>query len=79
MNDEAEKRRSWGRIGWAMLAFLVLYPLSAGPALWACAHFDSGWVPQTYGVVYTPLNWVHGLSETFDNALMRYLNWWMRR
>jgi hypothetical protein len=76
MSDQP-KKRSRGRIGWTLLALLVLYPLSSGPALWAGANFEPDWIMETYGVVYTPLNWAHGLSETLDNAYGDYLIWWV--
>jgi hypothetical protein len=31
MSDES-KKRPWGWIGWALIAVIVLYPLSSGPA-----------------------------------------------
>jgi len=75
MNDEP-KKRSWGWIGWALLAFLVLYPLSAGPATLFCqrAHIDDNWLAIPYG----PIKWAMDNNEVFNRAFLEYLNLWVK-
>jgi hypothetical protein len=55
MSDEPQKRRWWGWIGWALLAFLLLYPLSVGPMVWLETH---DWIPSIVMEVYRPFWYV---------------------
>jgi hypothetical protein len=51
MSDESKKRsRKW--IGWALLAAVMLYTASMGPAWWLVCH--SGTSIHTFSVAYRP-------------------------
>jgi hypothetical protein len=54
MSDEP-KKRSGAWIGWALLAFLVLYPASVGPMAWLEKH---DWIPSIVMDVYRPFWYV---------------------
>jgi hypothetical protein len=74
MSDEPKKQsKRW--IGWALLALLVLYPLSMGPAFWwATAEgpffFFERW--KTLDTFYAPLDWLNRFDWTRD-AMHWYL------
>jgi hypothetical protein len=77
MSDEPKKR---ARIVWtalALLAVVVLYPLSAGPVLWISLRTG---LPRGGGKVldtfYEPLIWLRSKSKTADKAFERYFNVW---
>ena len=78
--SEAPRKRSRGWIGWALIASVVLYPLSMGPVVWLAIRFD--WpapvVDRTLGTVYAPINWLRQKSETVDNAVVWYGRLWDR-
>jgi hypothetical protein len=79
MSDEPKKRsRAW--IWWALLALLVLYPLSLGPAF-AIADWIVITNPEPrfyYAIVYiyAPLWWVGDYSESARDAREWYIDWW---
>jgi hypothetical protein len=59
MTDKPDrKRRRWKRAAWVAAALLLLYPLSSGPAAWACYRIDpmnrSG-LKEMHHRVYTPV------------------------
>jgi hypothetical protein len=67
MSDEPKKRsRAW--IGWALLAAMVLYPLSLGPVCWLAPQSSD----ETINKVYAPIDWLRSRSETVDNAVVWY-------
>jgi hypothetical protein len=70
MSEEPKKRRSWGWIGWVLLAVFVLYPLSFGPACWVLVRDDSGRVAKAVYVIYWPLQRTH--CEPFNRALYKW-------
>jgi hypothetical protein len=76
MSDEP-KKRSRGWIGWAVLAALVLYPLSMGPA-WRCALTSEDWPSNEDRVntAYAPICWLCERQEWAANAMRRYINLW---
>jgi hypothetical protein len=77
MSDEPKKRRrAW--IGWAsfaLLALLVLYPLSLGPALWLTNDDFSQW--QIIGPVYRPLYWLGNRFDCVGEAIGWYVTKWI--
>jgi hypothetical protein len=76
MSDEPKKRsRRW--IGWA-LAFLVAYPLLAGPSAWIIENTHSFALLQIRCLIFAPLNLVRDQSEVIDNACRRYIHLWVR-
>jgi hypothetical protein len=63
MSDEPRKgSRAW--IGWVLIAALVLYPLSMGPA-WRAAP-----------AIYAPVVWASEHCEPFHEAMNWYLRFW---
>jgi hypothetical protein len=73
MTDRPRKAsRAW--IGWALLAVLVSYPLSAGPVLWISNRTGEPPVSVVKAVdtFYEPLSWLRSKSETADSALSWY-------
>jgi hypothetical protein len=76
MSDEPKKKQPVVRARWAALALLMLYPLSVGPAWWACSHLESGWVMEAYDAIYAPLQWVSERNDTFGGMVIWYVGWW---
>jgi hypothetical protein len=75
MSDEPKKRsRAW--IGWALLAVLVVYPLSAGPVTLSLyrAKIDD----RVLGTPYAPIKWVMNNNDTFRRVFLTYLGLWVR-
>jgi hypothetical protein len=73
MSEPAKhKVRAW--IGQAVVALVVLYPLSIGPAAWMTARLDWSWA--RFDDVYAPL-W--RLCEFFhtSGALQWYMELWV--
>jgi hypothetical protein len=70
MSEEPKKRsRVW--IGWTLLALVVLYPLSIGPAWYVCTRTDGWWVFS----VYRPLFWICK-DGALQSLLVKYLGLW---
>jgi hypothetical protein len=76
MRDEP-KKRSWGWIGWAVLALFVVYPLSVGPSLWMLSHVKDGRLTKSYEIVYAPLELVCASSEELTDVLGWYEGLWL--
>lgn len=76
MSDEPRKRRSRGRIGWALLTLLVLYPLSIGPATWVALKWSSLQALDVLEFVYTPVDWACNSSDFTARALGDYIQFW---
>ncbi len=77
--DKPKKRwsRRRKRIVAALLAVLVLYPLSIGPAyLWASRSGDPSASAKLLDTGYAPLIWICGRSQWAQNALDRYCGIW---
>jgi hypothetical protein len=71
MSDEPKRRfGSW--IGWTLLALLVLYPLSVGPAAWICNLSDSERAWSAYRQLYRPLIWCVTRTRITDQAFGWY-------
>ncbi|HEV3301894.1 MAG TPA: hypothetical protein VG055_19725 [Planctomycetaceae bacterium] len=69
MGDEPRKRsRAW--IGWILLAVFVVYPLSAGPALWIADRFEC-W--DAVYCAYFPLVWPLSHFPPLFDVLIWYL------
>jgi hypothetical protein len=75
MSDEPKKRRSWGWIGWALIA-VVLYPLSMGPALAIVEATRHG--STLFVALYLPLYALVGASPRFGAALEWYCSLWVK-
>ncbi|HEV8066874.1 MAG TPA: hypothetical protein VGP76_03990 [Planctomycetaceae bacterium] len=78
MSDESKKRRMWSRswIWWAVV-LLVLYPLSAGPALLLCTKAKSDFALVSFGIAYTPLIEACDESPPLKSAMRWYVHWWL--
>jgi hypothetical protein len=78
MIDEP-KKRSWARfwtarIGWTVLALLLLYPASFPPVIGWALRCNQGDAAVSF---YRPLLWVMRRSPTFHDAIDWYsLNCW---
>ena len=81
MSDEP-KRRSRAWIGWALIAAILLYPLSMGPAFrWASgdpiadpmAHFER---VERLGTAYAPIVWLNQHFEWASSATKWYMALW---
>jgi hypothetical protein len=67
------KRRGRRTAAWIVVVFLVLYPLSAGPA-WAIArHFDC---VGLFNVLYAPVIWPCEMIPPLFAMLLLYLEFW---
>jgi hypothetical protein len=67
----------WLRIPSVVVALLVLYPLSVGPAEWAARKVDAssqGWFGQSVAVGYRPL-WAVAQATGADRILLEYVGW----
>jgi hypothetical protein len=62
-----------------LLAMLLLYPLSVGPAAWIVARADSPAVYAFVHTLYSPLRSLSSQSKTAENILSRYVVWWASR
>jgi len=76
MSEEKRKTRAW--IGWAALALLVLlvlYPLSAGPAIWFSGR---GYLlTSDAGGIYIPFQWAYRHApQRVRTATDSYLRLW---
>jgi hypothetical protein len=67
MSDEP-KRRAWVR--WALLALVVLYPLSMGPLYRLAIALDAPWLL----ILYTPFDWK--MPDPLDDIMKWYLRLW---
>jgi hypothetical protein len=76
MSDEPKKRRSWGWIGWALVALPILYVLSIGPLETLARHgyIDS----ETVRPAYAPVIWLRDNSTVGRRLIDRYMRLWMR-
>src|SRR5580658_7936738 len=74
MSDRIKERRR--RIGWALLAALVLYPLSVGPAFWISDRIPganpNGFSP-TLWLIYAPVFRISEQSTPLYKALCWYV------
>jgi|SRR5579872_5655402 len=74
-------RKKPSRKFWIVLALVVVvaYPLSYGPALWL--QDMPGWLGYVTGtsnqVIYKPLNWLVGTSETLSAIFDWYVRLWV--
>ncbi len=80
MSVEPKKRsRKWLWIAWALLAALVLYPLSMGPAyLWVAKATDPAAAMNLCNTMYAPLIWFGGRCQWAQNAMDWYGGFWTR-
>jgi hypothetical protein len=79
VNDDTKKGSfSPRRVIVALLLFLVIYPLSAGPALWLMTHGYVGL--EHYGRIegaYRPAGAVlRMMPEPIQGAFAAYVQWW---
>lgn len=74
-HNTPEKRSRSGPIAsLIVVAVLVLYPLSSGPALVA---FELGWIPPEVVVGYKPIEWLASRSNVVGSAVEQYWGWWV--
>ena len=59
-------------------ALLVLYPLSAGPFVWAFdrGHIEYAAYHRIKRTVYGPLRWAMRTSPAINDAVVGYLELW---
>jgi hypothetical protein len=78
VSDEQSKR---GWLSWwigAAVLLPLLYVLSVGPAAVVMGRSSpGGWVFSAIGVVYSPLEWLHG-HTSLDKPLEWYRDLWRR-
>jgi hypothetical protein len=73
MSDEPKKRsRKWLWIAVALLAALVLYPLSMGPA----SRYTPFSEMDKFNAIYAPVAWTVRHSEWAMNAFRWYMRFW---
>jgi hypothetical protein len=78
MSGEPNKR-SRGWIGWALLAVLVLYPLSVGPAFWFAYHSRDPDVSfHAFAKAYKPIGWLRERSTTVKTMVDWYTELWVQ-
>jgi hypothetical protein len=63
-------------IGWMLIAALVLYPLSIGPAYLFCDKYHSRSNQRAFYSAYWPIVWACWQSETCDGAIQSYIDLW---
>ena len=66
-----------------VVVLAILYPLSAGPAIWLLLHMDdTDWAFAVAEVVYSPINWAYQNTDFGTNPIGRaydhYLDLWTR-
>jgi hypothetical protein len=63
---------------WGIVALVILYPLSVGPAAWLIWHVKlPSWLGVVFGHVYSPLMW---LDRRFPHAMEivnNYISLWV--
>lgn len=74
---ERHQKTLWPWILTTVVAVLILYPLSLGPAIWlqASGHWPASmfWADH----VYDPLRWViYHSPQQIQDAWVSYLTWW---
>ena len=80
MTEESDEPRPRRRVAWlivaVLVAVLVLYPLSIGPA---CLFVDRGAVePNTIRVLYWPVLRVAETNQATAVTFMAYVKWWRK-
>jgi hypothetical protein len=73
MSDESKKRPSWEWIVWALLAAIVLHPLSMPPVSKLAKRLGC---LQIVEPIYEPLSLPCRLSPLFGSTLWWYANKW---
>jgi hypothetical protein len=76
MSDES-KKRSRARIGWALVATFVAYPLSEGPASWVFQHHGGAGMADALNTVYAPCHWCAEKSSVTDEWHDAYILFWL--
>jgi hypothetical protein len=78
MSDEPKKRSRAAWIAWALIAALVLYPLSIGPAdLYALNAADPMAAAETVNNAYAPIVWLCNHSPWATAAAEWYVGLWI--
>jgi hypothetical protein len=72
-HSESKPRRRWPTYLAIVLALLVLYPLSVGPALLLVMTFPQ--FERAYYFVYSPLGLLVAITDT-NPLLLAYMQWW---
>jgi hypothetical protein len=61
----------------ALVAVLVGYPLSIGPAYWTTSRCESEWLEEAYDLVYAPLFFACDIGpKPIEHALIWYVAIW---
>lgn len=79
MSDEPRKKPGVAFWTCVVLAVLVLYVASIGPAYWLWAHdsLPDGWTAPTRWLIYRPLAWLHDLGpQPITDALDWFVALW---
>ena len=80
MSDEPKKRsRAW--VWWALVALVVLYPLSVGPVNWLYQHSEGEWphrIHRAARLVYFPIDYLTDHSQTAFDIVAWYVSFWSR-
>jgi hypothetical protein len=80
MSDDPKIRsRRWGWIGWVLLAAIILYPLSIGPAVVVLVRYHNPSVARACNFIYGPLLFAAKSNRTVGLWLGRYKRWWAER
>lgn len=74
MSDDRKNSTAGFWVSAILLAVLLGYPLSFGPACWISSRLDVG--SRLVTVAYRPITW--GLSENYDGRLDGAIRWYAR-
>jgi hypothetical protein len=80
MSDEPKKRlRTWLGAAWVLIAVLVLYPLSVGPAGVVYSKVHNRIFRRIFWATYAPLLWAGDHCDPVAVAIIKYDRWWAER
>ncbi len=78
MSEERKKAGVWPWAVALLVAVLVGYPLSRGPAFWVAGKLDDPiWLMRSLEIVYTPFDWAFRKApKELDDLEWRYFYLW---
>ena len=76
-DDDLKPRRRWPTYLAIVLVFLIVYPLSIGPAYVVTARIENKFVFIAMNIVYAPLAIFLQMPSVKD-AANSYIDWWCR-